>query len=317
MDDIQVSIICNAYNHEKYIRDAMEGFVMQRTTFPFEILVHDDASTDKTADIIREYEKRYPEIVKPIYETVNQYSKRDGSLQRIQYGRVQGRYIALCEGDDYWTDPLKLQKQFDALEANPNVDICASGTKTDVNGKVQAQVFPSNEDGLFTPDEVIRGGGGFVATGSLMYRKEVRENSLPFFYKMSGDYPLQITGSLRGGMLYLGAPMSVFRAETIGSWTVRMNQNLEARKKHNDRVCEMLQQLNTDTAGKYQKAILEAINDLKFECLVQAREYRAICASQYNIQFRKMPSYRRAVMKIGQYCPKAASLIFDLRRRMR
>ena len=80
MDDIQVSIICNAYNHEKYIRDAMEGFVMQKTTFPFEILVHDDASTDKTAGIIREYEKRYPEIVKPIYETVNQYSKRDGSL---------------------------------------------------------------------------------------------------------------------------------------------------------------------------------------------------------------------------------------------
>ena len=96
-----------------------------------------------------------------------------------------------------------------------------------------------------------------------------------------------------------------------------MNQNLEARKKHNDRVFEMLQQLNTDTAGKYQEAILEAINDLKFECLVQAREYRTICAPQYNIQFRKMPSHRQAVMKIGQYCPKAASLIFDLRRRMR
>ncbi len=317
MDDIQVSVICNAYNHEKYIRDAMEGFVMQKTTFPFEILVHDDASTDKTADIIREYENKYPEIVKPIYETVNQYSKRDGSLHRIQHGRVRGRYIAICEGDDYWTDPFKLQKQFEALEANPGVDICASGTKNEINGKIQDKVFPSDEDALFTPDEVIRGGGGFVATGSLMYRKEVRENPLPFFTSIRLDYALQIAASLRGGMLYLGEPMSIFRAETEGSWTVRMNQNAGARKKHNDRVCAMLRQLDEDTAGKYHDAVQEAIHNLEFEYLVQARDYKVICASEYSVQFQKMPVYRQTVMRIGKYCPWVASAIFDLRRRMK
>ena len=119
VSNIAVSIVCNAYNHERYIRSALDGFVMQKTTFPFEVLVHDDASMDGTAGIIREFEMKYPEIIKPIYETENQYSKCDGSLARIQYGRVKGKYIALCEGDDYWTDPLKLQKQFDALEANP------------------------------------------------------------------------------------------------------------------------------------------------------------------------------------------------------
>ena len=317
MDDIQVSIICNAYNHEKYIRDAMEGFVMQRTTFPFEILVHDDASTDKTADIIREYEKRYPEIVKPIYETVNQYSKRDGSLSRIQYGRVRGKYIATCEGDDYWTDPLKLQKQFDALEANPNVDICASGTKNEINGKIQDKIFPSDKGALFTPDEVIRGGGGFVATGSLMYRKEVRENALPFFYLLNLDYAIQIAGSLRGGMLYLPEPMSVFRAETVGSWTVRMSRDITARKKHNKKVCAMLRQLDKDTEGAYHEAILEAIKDLEFEILVQGRDYKAISGAEYHVQFLKMPGYRQTVMRLGKYCPWAANLIFDLRRRMK
>jgi glycosyltransferase involved in cell wall biosynthesis len=114
-----VSVCCITYNHEKYIREAIEGFLMQETSFPIEILIHDDASTDKTADIIREYEAKYPNIIKPIYQTENQYSKGVGISATYQWPRAKGKYIALCEGDDYWTDPLKLQKQVDFLEANP------------------------------------------------------------------------------------------------------------------------------------------------------------------------------------------------------
>lgn len=106
-----VSISCITYNHEDYIRDAIEGFLMQKTTFPVEILIHDDASTDKTADIIREYEKKYPHLIKPIYQTENQYSKGIGVSATYQYPRANGNYITLCEGDDYWTDPYMLQKQ--------------------------------------------------------------------------------------------------------------------------------------------------------------------------------------------------------------
>lgn len=113
-----VSISCITYNHEKYIRDAIEGFLMQKTTFPIEILIHDDASTDNTATIVREYEVKYPQLIKPIYQTENQYSKKDGTIGRIQRGRARGKYYATCEGDDYWTDPLKLQKQVDFLEKN-------------------------------------------------------------------------------------------------------------------------------------------------------------------------------------------------------
>src|SRR5690606_29817302 len=116
-----VSIICYAYNHEKYIKDALNGFVMQKTEFPFEIIIHDDASSDKTADIIREFEREYPHILKPIYQTINQYSIEKGKVTRICYEAAKGKYIALCEGDDYWTDPLKLQKQVDFMESNPEV----------------------------------------------------------------------------------------------------------------------------------------------------------------------------------------------------
>lgn len=128
-----VSISCITYNQEKYISEAIEGFLMQKTVFPVEILIHDDASTDKTADIIREYEAKYPQLIKPIYQTENQFSQgnKPGKLNRI---RARGTYLAMCEGDDYWTDPLKLQKQVNFLEANPEYSmVCTNFSVIDEN----------------------------------------------------------------------------------------------------------------------------------------------------------------------------------------
>lgn len=120
--DPLVSIRCLVYNHEPFLRQCLDGFVMQKTTFPFEAIVHDDASTDGSAAIIREYAEKYPDIIKPIYETENQYSKHDGSLSRIMDAAMHpnAKYIATCEGDDYWTDPNKLQIQVDFLESHPD-----------------------------------------------------------------------------------------------------------------------------------------------------------------------------------------------------
>lgn len=119
-----VTIRCITYNHEPYIRQCLEGFVMQQTNFKFEAVVHDDASTDGTAAVVAEFAQKYPDIIKPLYETENQYSKRDGSLRRIMDAHMRGKYIALCEGDDYWTDPHKLQRQVDFLESHPEVGLC-------------------------------------------------------------------------------------------------------------------------------------------------------------------------------------------------
>ena len=122
-ENIVVSVLCTAYNHEKYIRQCLDSFVMQKTNFKFEVIVHDDASTDNTANIIREYENKYPDIIKPIYQKENQYSK-GVSLSKIICAKCRGKYVAFCEGDDFWTDELKLQKQVDALENNTECKCC-------------------------------------------------------------------------------------------------------------------------------------------------------------------------------------------------
>jgi len=123
-----VSIVCITYNHERYIRDCLEGFLMQKTNFPIEILIHDDASTDSTADIIREYQKKRPDIIKPILQKENQYSKIGcGPIIKNIFSRCSGKYIALCEGDDFWTDQFKLQKQFDLFQRFPHLTFSATG----------------------------------------------------------------------------------------------------------------------------------------------------------------------------------------------
>ena len=126
-----LAIRCLTYNHGKYIRQCLEGFVMQKTTFPFIAIVHDDASTDDTPEIIKKYEKRYPNIIKPIYEAENQYSKRNGSIDKcLEEATPESvKYIAICEGDDYWIDPNKLQKQVDFLESHSEYIFCCTRYK--------------------------------------------------------------------------------------------------------------------------------------------------------------------------------------------
>ena len=119
-----VSISCLTYNHEDFIEDALSGFLSQETSFSFEILVHDDASTDNTAKVIRRLEKEYPNIIKPVYQKINQWSINREGIRKAQYNRMRGKYVAFCEGDDFWTDPRKLQKQVDFLENNPEYSMC-------------------------------------------------------------------------------------------------------------------------------------------------------------------------------------------------
>lgn len=168
-DKILVSIRCLVYNHESYLCQCLEGFVMQKTNFRFEAIVHDDASTDGSATIIREYAEKYPDIIKPIYETENQYSKHDGSLGRIMNAACKGKYIAFCEGDDYWIDPLKLQKQVDFLEENLDHGM--------VYGKAQVynQIHNSFEKRIFgkprTSFEDLMVNGNSIPTLTVMCRR--------------------------------------------------------------------------------------------------------------------------------------------------
>ena len=297
-NEIAVSVMCNAYNHELYIEDALKGFVMQKTNFLFEVLVHDDASTDRTADIIREYEKKYPDLIKPIYQTENQYSKNSTIIGDLQRSRAKGKYFAICEGDDYWTDPYKLQKQFDAMEAHPEIDICAHAATKTMGNKRAVMVAPSSKDCIFTLPEVIEGGGGFVVTNSLFYRGCLSQSKPEFRTFLSLDYTMQIHGSIRGGMLYLKDNMSVYRGVVANSWTDKMRGNENAFRKHNDKVIEMLNIFNKEFDGAYTDVVQRTALNLRFNELYKACDITNIRKEPYKELYRKLILKRKVKLII-------------------
>lgn len=216
---LMVSIRCLAYNHEPYIRECLEGFVMQQTNFRFEAIVHDDASTDGTADIIREYAKKYPEIIKPIFETENQYSKHDGSLGRIMREACTGKYIAMCEGDDYWTDPLKLQKQVDFLEKDETLMACVTNCSVvDDKGKtikeIRGGVVKDDIEGRYNLRDFFNNNHQYP-TLSAVYRnshpKEVGEKTKIMSNPYLGDWTLWIALHCFGDFYFLNEVTCAYR----------------------------------------------------------------------------------------------------------
>ena len=208
--EIVVSICCITYNHEPYIRDAIEGFLMQKTNFPFEILIHDDASTDGTADIIREYEAKYPDIIKPIYETENQWQKgRRGSVI-FNFPRAKGKYIALCEGDDYWIDPYKLQKQVDFLEANPEYGLVHTNYK--VLNANSLRKIKYKKDGWYLQDFLL--GASSIGTLTIMFRKDLYDKLPKYFQNQKfkiGDLPLRIEFAHASKIKFLSDCTAMYR----------------------------------------------------------------------------------------------------------
>lgn len=216
-DNPLVSVRCITYNHEPYIAQALDGFLMQKTNFPFEVIVHDDASTDRTADIVREYEKKYPKIIKAIYQTENQYSKQDGSIGRIMNAACKGKYIALCEGDDYWIDENKLQMQVDFLEANPEYTMCFH------SAKIQNELDPSYEENIYiglsdrdySPTDLFS--TWTVPTASVVMRKACYDypirNIDKFIY---GDIRVVESCAHMGKVRCINKYMSVYRIQSLG-----------------------------------------------------------------------------------------------------
>lgn len=216
-----VSISCSTYNHENYIRNAISGFLIQKTTFPVEIVIHDDASTDRTAEIIREYEGRYPQFFVAIYQTENQYSKKNGVIGRIIREKRRGKYIALCEGDDYWTDPLKLQKQVEFLENHSEYVMCYHSFKTIQDGNLSKETYPKRGRD-YTSDELIATPFG-IATATKLYRNVCNEKTKNDFIRFKGDYPLNAYLGTYGHCKFLkDIGPSVYRMHGGGTWTSRM-----------------------------------------------------------------------------------------------
>lgn len=221
-----VSICCMTYNHEQYLEDTICSFLNQQTDFQYEILIHDDASTDKTPEIISFFQKKYPNIIKPIIQKDNQYSKGVAPNFAYNFPRAKGKYIALCEGDDYWTDHNKLQAQFSIMNENPECTISYhSALELNMDTNEYKKICSNlNKSGFDITSNIVLGRGSYIPTASIMFTNN-NIGRLHEYVRIAGigDYFIQVVKTLEGRCYYIDKEMSVYRRNGVGSWTSKQD----------------------------------------------------------------------------------------------
>lgn len=218
----KLTIVCLAYNQVGFIRECLDGFVMQKTNFPFQVIVHDDASTDGTAEIIAEYARKYPDIINPVLQTENQWSQGVSIARNYIWPKINSEYVALCEGDDYWVDPNKLQKQVDFLDSHPDFSVCFHPVRVTWEDKhMPDYIFPTprfrfNKTVLTLDDLVKR---NFIQTNSVVYRW--RPECIKLFPTgvLPGDWYIHMLHAQVGKIGFLPDVMAVYRRNMGGIWT--------------------------------------------------------------------------------------------------
>ena len=222
----KVSILCTAFNHEEYIAEALESFISQKTDFSFEVLVTDDASTDKTSDIISDYASKYPDIIRYFHQSENLFSRGINIYREIMFPNARGEYIAYCEGDDYFCSENKLQLQADFLDANPEYSACVHNSYYHYcnSDRPDELLVPAAGDRDIPFETVIQGLHKSFHTSSFFARREFMLNQ-PDFYDTAfsygfTDYAIALWLELCGKIRFIDAPMSVYRlSSNADAWT--------------------------------------------------------------------------------------------------
>ncbi len=279
MSEIMVTVFVLAYNHEKYIKNALDGFILQKTNFKYEVIVHDDASTDHTASIIKEYEEKYPDIIKPIYQTENQYQKGVNKMKLFLLPKAKGKFIAFCEGDDYWSEPNKLQKQYEVMVKYPNCSICFHKTRIiSENGNPTNASFPRCDkikSGIIERNEYL----SLVLYTQTLYQLQFHLSSimipieiykqyiynLPSYRKEMdvGDLPLFLYMGLHGDAYYIDTEMSCYRSLSVGSWNAQ-NQDITKKILHLEKEINGLQAFDKYSDYIVHESVEKGINNRRF-----------------------------------------------------
>ncbi|WP_394752350.1 glycosyltransferase family 2 protein [Crenothrix sp.] len=251
-----VSVSMITYNHKNYIEEAINGVLMQETDFEVELVISNDNSPDQTDAIIQRILKEHP---KSHWIKYIKHEKNIGMMPNLidNLQRCTGEYIAICEGDDYWTDPLKLQFQIDEMKKNPNCDLCFHPAEI-ISGLLKTAnitAFHSTENKIFTASEIITGDGGFCPSPSLLIKKTII-SPIPDFLNNApvGDYFLQILGAINGGALYLSKVMSAYRININESWTSSIS-DISKKRQFFDKFIPSLNDLNFFLKRAYQEEI--------------------------------------------------------------
>lgn len=303
---ILLSVNCIAYNQEEYIAQALDSILGQLTDFQFEVLVHDDASTDNTASVIRSYAQKYPGLIKPIYQTENQHSKgiRVGTVFNLS--RARGKYVAYCEGDDFWTDPYKLQKQVDYMESHSGCSFCfhAVGVVSRQGKRIGNPIRPYRQNRTVPIQDIIEGGGRFLGTNSTVYRRELMAQPPDFYLNAPvGDFPLVLYLATQGDVYYFDEIMSSYRTGLPGSWTNSMKSSPDKQVKVRKGMIAMIEAFDEYTGHKYADSVKVRRTEYDLLLLIAQGDMKALNQDAFKQYRRKLGFHIVFLIYLNKHFP--------------
>lgn len=294
-----VTVVCCTYNHENYIEQTLKGFLMQKTNFPVQYIIRDDASTDKTADVIRKYEAQYPGVFTAIYNKENQYYKEVPYFSTKVMNSTDSKYVALCEGDDYWCDENKLQKQVDAMESDESITLClhAHYELNAQTGKKKAR-FPYKKTGVIETGEVFLEPYGIMpATCSMLMRTSViREYPEDILHSPVGDRNRRMYLADQGKVYYIAEPMGVYRVNNPHSFGGNLYEAERSLLLVN-RMNAFFDEFDAYTNHKYSTYISYVKEREYVNHYMRFREYEKITKTNYYKDYYPLKSKLKVLIK--------------------
>lgn len=312
---IKVSVYCLAYNHSAYIEQTINGFLSQKTDFRYEVIIHDDASPDKTAEIIKKYENEYPDIIKGIYQTKNQYSQRINITRTFVLPQLNGEYVCLCEGDDFWTDPYKLQKQVDVMDEFLDCHLCVHRTsEVNVTGEPTGVFFPNVDlnSGIIESKEFLKlcSKSYSFHTSSYMFRMsewcKYIQNPPKFKTVCDvGDEPYLLYFGQLGKVYYINDVMSSYRRGVSTSWSNRRASETDINKiiKHPTAMIETYLEFDKYTNGKYHNLFLPKTANMKLQLSIFTKSCKRLLNKAEREYFKSLPVAKRVIAFFGAIFP--------------
>ncbi len=315
MEKTEVTVFCIAYNQQKYIEKTLKSLVEQETSFRYEVLVHDDASTDGTADIIAQYAIQYPHIIRAVVQKENQYSRGRRIVREILMPMSRSeKYVAFCEGDDYWCDKHKLQEQYDALESNPTCSFSSHITRcVDRENMYKGKIFPipSIKGGIVDKEILIHWEltkyPWLFHTSSFFVRKSVYQEYHRNYHIYAqkfpvGDKPLLLSCLLKGDCYFIDKVMSAYRMG-VGVMTNKWN-SIDKRLAFNSKCIEAFKGFDEFTEGKYRKDIEYRIRAYEANSLIVQCKYRELYKQHYIDVLKEYTIKRKIWIVMGILFPR-------------
>ena len=306
-----VSVLCATFNHEDYLRQTLDSFLAQKTDFPFEVLVNDDASTDGTAEILREYAQRYPDVIRPFYQEENLYSRRMNVYDLVFFPAARGKYIALCEGDDYWNDPEKLQLQVDWLETHPDYSACVHNSIGTFSDQPDRVLFARTGDRDIPFEQVITGMSYAYHTSSILARREYILNppdyrNVAYEKGYFTDYAVGVRLCLEGKVRFLDRCMSVYRiGSNPSAWSKGVGQEYEKLTRFVSGEIAMLRTLKGHPLTPEQQAATDrVILEREYELLYLQGRVDEMVKPPYAEIHRGMGPGRRVSTQLKRMFPR-------------